>query len=644
MRNAHEKLRWQSKAVLLLVLPWTAANVVLQSHWWFTQVPSVAWTTLGISAIFGLIVWKMRAGTAGAALTGALITASLMFSTTRYPYESSWLHGGLMPLLAVFVLTWGATKIGRAKKERLGTAESKRGRNAAQVAANLGVAALVATSLIVVWPVFFPGADGQQLGAWAAVAALAEAAADTVSTEIGQVYGGRPRLLTTFRAAEPGTDGAITLVGTLAGIVAAAIVGGVAAIGFYSGTHCATRISGCDVVGPANADKWFLTLFATVGGSLGLLFDSLLGATLERTTSAIPLGVARTAEKYLDEHLGEALDKYRQQNTSGGTLAVSSDAARELLPGYATPAERTANNSALGPASSRLAAEVWRRAIEAGPTPERFIASFLTGSIGSGKTSSFLDHADDSPIALISEGMMDDFGMSVQRIERAIEKGFTPTLSLVFADEPRTTLRRAVRRAMQFGRPAPIEQMAKLYVAVPGTVAKIAEHFGGALGIAVFENSIDGKLPKNSTLQNAVKATGAYTIEKAKEAMQDELDKLRNAGEVSHEVYLKFRGTNGADDSARGRKHRGSTRSPGNGDQDRKDQPGRAGAGAVKGTTGWGFRRNAFSSYDATLREEPQGQAGWLNNDAVNFLSTLSAPFFALLAGTLCFLFVHRIY
>lgn len=84
-----------------------------------------------------------------------------------------------------------------------------------------------------------------------------------------------------------------------------------------------------------------------------------------------PQDVAQAADKYLDEHLDEAVDKYRQKNTSGGTLAVSSDAARELLPGYSTRAERTANNFALGPASSRLAAEVWRRAIEAGPAPKR---------------------------------------------------------------------------------------------------------------------------------------------------------------------------------------------------------------------------------------------------------------------------------
>jgi uncharacterized protein (TIGR00297 family) len=267
VRNEDKRLGWQSKAVLLLVLPWTAANVVLQSHWWFTQVPSVAWTTLGISAIFGLIVWKMRAGTAGAALTGSLITASLMFSTTKYPYEYSWLHGGLMPLLAVFLLTWGATRIGLAKKERLGTAESKRGRNAAQVAANLGVAALASFPFQAITPDKNLASLLGTVTAFAALASLAEAAADTVSSEIGQVLGGRPRLISTLRSVEPGTDGGITLAGTSFGILAAFLV---SAVG----------------LGVARGDLgdsffWILTLAVTFSGTFGLLFDSVLGATLE---------------------------------------------------------------------------------------------------------------------------------------------------------------------------------------------------------------------------------------------------------------------------------------------------------------------------------------------------------------------------
>lgn len=262
-REARPALQWQSKLILLLVVPWTGIHGLLQSFFWFRQVPVVAWTTLGISGIFGLIVWRLRAGTLGAAATGAMITASLMYSTTQFPYATSWLHGGLMPLLAVFLLTFVATKIGHKKKERLGTGESRRGRNSAQVAANLGMAALV--SIEASWSAVglhpFSG-----LVQFVALSALAEAAADTVSSEIGQVFGGIPKMITTFKRVEPGIDGGITLAGTVAGIVAAAVVSTI----------------GVSVLGGNPLEIVAFAAAATSAATFGLLFDSLLGATFER--------------------------------------------------------------------------------------------------------------------------------------------------------------------------------------------------------------------------------------------------------------------------------------------------------------------------------------------------------------------------
>jgi uncharacterized protein (TIGR00297 family) len=280
IRKTDGPLAWQSKTILLLVLPWTAGSVVLQSHWWLTQVPVVAYETLGISALFGLIVWRMRAGTPAAALTGAVITASLMYSTVQYPYKTSWLHGGLMPLLAVFLLTYAATKVGRRKKEQLGTGESRRGRNAAQVAANLGAAALV----VFVGPTLeiFRISQSEAILAVLASAALAEAAADTVSSEIGQVMGGRPRMITTLRKVEPGTDGGITLVGTLAGILAAALIATVAMLCTNGALLCRTGIAGCDLVGARVTDQLLSIVLVTVAATFGLLFDSFIGATFER--------------------------------------------------------------------------------------------------------------------------------------------------------------------------------------------------------------------------------------------------------------------------------------------------------------------------------------------------------------------------
>jgi uncharacterized protein (TIGR00297 family) len=255
---------WQSKTILLLVFPFVGADVVLETNWWASQMPVVAIWTLSLSVLLGLAAFKVRSATAGAALAGAAITTSLMFATVSFPY-APW-RTGLVPVSVLLVMTSLSTRLGRKRKESLGTAESKRGRAASQVAANLGVAALVSNGLVLSWMVkqtWLPEAKVFPAAAFClGLAALAEAAADTVSSELGQVLSGHPRMITTFRKTEPGVDGAISLGGTLAGIVAAGLV---AAAGTWA-------LSG----------GWLMLAVSWSGGVFGLLFDSLLGATLER--------------------------------------------------------------------------------------------------------------------------------------------------------------------------------------------------------------------------------------------------------------------------------------------------------------------------------------------------------------------------
>jgi uncharacterized protein (TIGR00297 family) len=240
------KLRWQSWLVLAAVAPWCAL-ATLQSPW-----NSATQSGLGISLTLGLLVWLARAATPLAALTGALITAVLSLA----PHSSSGVfHSAFPPLLALFLLTFSATRFGRSKKAQLGVAEDKHGRNAAQVAANLGVAGLAAAAAL-----SFPS-----LGPWYAVAvtaALAEATADTLASELGEVLGGQPFMVTTFGRVPPGTDGAVSLAGTVAGTCAAVVVVLVAVLALG--------------LSPGKA------LCAGLGAIAGFFVDSLLGATAER--------------------------------------------------------------------------------------------------------------------------------------------------------------------------------------------------------------------------------------------------------------------------------------------------------------------------------------------------------------------------
>lgn len=247
-------LHWQSQLLLLLVIPASSVWVFLQAvDAWHRRDP-VLLQAAGISIAFGLAVRLARAATVPAAVTGALITACLYLRTPGW-------RTALFPLIAMLVLTLAATRIGRQRKEQLGTAEDKDGRRASQVAANLGAAALAAIPFTAA-QLFSPSAHTAAVALAGISAALAEAAADTLSSELGQVFGGQPRLLTTLRPVPAGTDGGITLAGTAAGCLGAALVTTVAAFTFSMNLRTAAIVFACSI--------------------LGLFADSLLGATLER--------------------------------------------------------------------------------------------------------------------------------------------------------------------------------------------------------------------------------------------------------------------------------------------------------------------------------------------------------------------------
>jgi uncharacterized protein (TIGR00297 family) len=200
-----------------------------------------------VSAAFALLVYRLRAATPAASALGFLICYLLAQSPilwTRYAHRDG--SYPLLPaLLTLFLLTFGATRFGRSRKEARGLSESRRGRRASQIIANLGIAGLFAIVG------YFEGA----------VAALAEAAADTVSSEIGQATRHPARLITTGRIVPAGTDGGVTIAGTLAGLLAAAVV---------------------TAVGTQHHPLWPTRGVIWGAAAAGLIFDSLLGATVER--------------------------------------------------------------------------------------------------------------------------------------------------------------------------------------------------------------------------------------------------------------------------------------------------------------------------------------------------------------------------
>jgi uncharacterized protein (TIGR00297 family) len=155
----------------------------------------------------------------------------------------------LVLLLSFFVLGVLVSRIGLEKKKAKKMDETCRGlRN---VLAN-GLIPILFAILVIF------GFNWALIGY---ISSIAAATSDTFSSELGVLSNEKPRLITTFEVVDKGTDGAITIFGTLAGILGAFLMGLFAYLLFG------------DIK---------IVICSTVGGVAGNLADSLAGAIFER--------------------------------------------------------------------------------------------------------------------------------------------------------------------------------------------------------------------------------------------------------------------------------------------------------------------------------------------------------------------------
>jgi uncharacterized protein (TIGR00297 family) len=169
---------------------------------------ALAWTlpcAIGAWAIGGVSISGAIAG----ALVGVLILACA-------GWPAWWLLG------STFLVTTIATKLGASRKSAMGIAEPKRGRRGAGgIVANTAVAAIAALLIAA-----DPAAPTPRM---MLAAALITAGSDSVASEIGKAWGRTTRVIWTGRRVPPGTDGAVSTTGTMAGMLSSFALSGAAA-------------------------------------------------------------------------------------------------------------------------------------------------------------------------------------------------------------------------------------------------------------------------------------------------------------------------------------------------------------------------------------------------------------------------------
>ncbi len=226
----------------------------------------LAWLLAGFEPVVGVVeIGGALAVTAavgyaavalGAASVAGMLTGTLLALLTIVLGGYSW----FAVLIAFFGIGSVSTKFRYEEKRSRGIAQENDGaRGSSNVLANSAVALAAVLGYAAGSADLLPVPPDPFLFAFAG--SLATALSDTLSSEVGGVFD-TPRLITTLKPVDPGTDGAVTWQGELAGIAGAAAVAGIVYALFP-----AVGLAGAAVV--------------VAAGVVGMTVDSLLGATIE---------------------------------------------------------------------------------------------------------------------------------------------------------------------------------------------------------------------------------------------------------------------------------------------------------------------------------------------------------------------------
>lgn len=200
----------------------------------------INWGYVIILFILGFITYKHKA----LDLLGTIFMVAMGF-VIIFSAGVSW----LLIILLFLILCLFATKFAKPYKKNIGKYEGRR--NAVNVISN-GIVAFIMAAF---GNYYLPLTGGF-------IGAIATATSDTLASEIGILK--KPRLITNFQEVEPGTDGAISILGTAIGIVGAGIIG---IASFLLGVI---------------PDPLISIKVSVIAGTVGCFSDSILGAVFER--------------------------------------------------------------------------------------------------------------------------------------------------------------------------------------------------------------------------------------------------------------------------------------------------------------------------------------------------------------------------
>ncbi|GLT81072.1 hypothetical protein SLA2020_524780 [Shorea laevis] len=202
-----------------------------------------------------LIIFVVGSPILVSGLTLSGISAAFLLGTLTW---RAFGPSGFLLVASYFVIGTGVTKVKMAQKEAQGVAEKRKGRRGPGSVIGSSAAGCVCAFLTV----YGVGeAAFSQLWRLGFVASFCTKLSDTVSSEIGKAFGKTTYLVTTFKVVPRGTEGAVSVEGTAAGLLASIILASI----------------GC-LMGEINAPEAMVCIIASQIANLG---ESIIGAVFQ---------------------------------------------------------------------------------------------------------------------------------------------------------------------------------------------------------------------------------------------------------------------------------------------------------------------------------------------------------------------------